>query len=916
MAQNVLQIDGVVSNGGLDKVNTGTLALTNSGNTLLVPAVQLNAGNLAVANSGALGGPLSVGGTSGLRGLAGPVTISQPITVGSPFTVYGDQPVTLAGTVTASTSTTLALNVAGTPAAPGVVFSGTTALDLGANTLTVSTASVNASRVDGTVTGLGGLTKQGLGTLQLTQANSYAGTTTVAAGVLNVARADSLGPSTTAVQRFTIQGNPAAGNISEVQRLSFQAADLNSVSGTFTLRYGANPAQAQSVVWDPNPSALRTRIQTALNQIFGANTTSVALVSPANSTTEATFDITFIGTLGGTNLRPINLDIATLFGLSSDPGQQLATVVDGAGNEVQVIDLRNFDGQNASGTFLLRYLFDIAGQTAEVVYASDPVTLTGNIQVALNSIFGVGNARAWLISTNPDGSAREIEVTWSNTGLFAGVNLQPLSFGSRNEIQTITFSNISAATTGSFQITAPDGNFRIIDWTIDPNVMLSRIQTAMNELAGPGNTIVRIVSGSQGTGASSQYEIEFVGALGNQNLPPLTGTTPAFTVTDQLVNGTVSAATTVQGAGILFNGVAQGAAGLPTISTRANGVGTEMNRLQLSGLITGGSFGLRYAVDNSNGIFSNTQTISWNANPATLLTNIQNALNTMFGTGNTRVFLAQTTNPATFEINFGAGLSYANIDDLQAFNINLSVASGSAGVSMTTLAQGAGNEVQRISQTGNGPFALTFGGFSPGTQVAGNPTATTLQNYLNSITSASGFQGVPSGVTTLNGNTVVYGPQGGPWYVVFRNQLAFTDVPRFFPLPTVGTTVAVTNFVGNGPGTATPNPVEGPSFALTFNNQTTRPLSYKGRNTAPSAAEVEAALNDLPALAALGGPVSVTSTTDAAGLTTYTVTFARNEVQRLSFFGSPTGGTFRLSLDLPGGTVTTGDIAFSPTPAT
>ena len=77
---------------------------------------------------------------------------------------------------------------------------------------------------------------------------------------------------------------------------------------------------------------------------------------------------------------------------------------------------------------------------------------------------------------------------------------------------------------------------------------------------------------------------------------------------------------------------------------------------------------------------------------------------------------------------------------------------------------------------------------------AGNPNAATLLTYLNTISSGTGFQGVPTkdplgnNISSLNNNVFVFG--NTHHYVVFRNQLAFTDVPRFFGEGSVGTNVS------------------------------------------------------------------------------------------------------------------------------
>src|SRR4029078_13526866 len=134
-------------------------------------------------------------------------------------------------------------------------------------------------------------------------------------------------------------------------------------------------------------------------------------------------------------------------------------------------------------------------------------------------------------------------------------------------------------------------------------------------------------------------------------------------------------------------------------------------------------------VDEPNGIFSNTQKIPWNPDPDQLRDNIQLALNNMFspdpsGTQNVKVLLRTAgknsgTSPAIYDINFGAGLAYTNIDDLVIQSNNLR-GNGPVSPSFTNFVQGIGNEMQRISQTGNGQINLSFGGVQGHMTIGGN----------------------------------------------------------------------------------------------------------------------------------------------------------------------------------------------------
>ena len=204
------------------------------------------------------------------------------------------------------------------------------------------------------------------------------------------------------------------------------------------------------------------------------------------------------------------------------------------------------------------------------------------------------------------------------------------------------------------------------------------------------------------------------------------------------------------------------------------------------------------------------------------------------------------TSPAAWDIFWGRGLAYVNIDNIDATSTAASPVStltgtGPVSPSFGTFTNGTGNEMQRISQTGNGAFALAFGGFTPTTAPIANPTPAQVQTYLNTITNAGGFQGVPSNITSLSGNTTVFGREnGGPYYVVFNRGLAFTDVPRFFAKPAIGTTMSLWMLRAS---TMRGIP-EGPSIALTYTplggaGQQTRPVGYAGRNTPPTAQSVQ-----------------------------------------------------------------------------
>ena len=119
------------------------------------------------------------------------------------------------------------------------------------------------------------------------------------------------------------------------------------------------------------------------------------------------------------------------------------------------------------------------------------------------------------MSTHADGSADVIEVAFLNptsntTGQFAGVNLDNLIFETRNETQTLTFTNINAGTNGSFDLNSPLDT-RTVNWNPDPKILLNgdggattigiipALRQLLNPTGGPDNFTVAQVTNTQFT---------------------------------------------------------------------------------------------------------------------------------------------------------------------------------------------------------------------------------------------------------------------------------------------------------------------------------------------------------------------------------------------------------------------------------
>ncbi len=207
--------DGSLSGAGtLAKGGTGKLSLTGSSSGLSA-AVNISAGivNASGAAANLLGtGTVSVSGTGNLEVQAG-ATLANALSLNSNGTGALDGAIqNIAGNNTLSGTVTLAGNSRVQSDAGTLTISNTVAL--GANTLNVG--GVGNTTVSGAISGTGGLTKDGAGTLQLAGANTFSGNIAVNAGVVQLG------------------ANHVIPNAASVSLAAGAAFDLNGKTDTFT----------------------------------------------------------------------------------------------------------------------------------------------------------------------------------------------------------------------------------------------------------------------------------------------------------------------------------------------------------------------------------------------------------------------------------------------------------------------------------------------------------------------------------------------------------------------------------------------------------------------------------------------------------------------------------------------------------
>jgi fibronectin-binding autotransporter adhesin len=277
---------GVIHTLGTLSIGANTLSVAAGGNVNSNSPYGLTFGSttftgdatFSVANNGTGTGTLTLGALNG-GAVARTITKSGTgaLTLGSAATslVDGTAINITAGTlnsnnatalgslanVTVSSGATLSLGASQTL---GALNGSAGSVTLGASTLTVGSTNDLNSSFGGVISGTGALTKAGTGTLTLSGANTYAGLTTVSAGILNIQNGSALGATTTgttvssgatlqlqggisvSAEALTISGAGAAGqngalvNVSGINNygglLSLGAAStISSNSGTLNL---------------------------------------------------------------------------------------------------------------------------------------------------------------------------------------------------------------------------------------------------------------------------------------------------------------------------------------------------------------------------------------------------------------------------------------------------------------------------------------------------------------------------------------------------------------------------------------------------------------------------------------------------------------------------------------------------------
>ena len=250
-------IGSVIDGAGksLDKVGTGTLTLT--GDNTYTGATTISSGTLSLGN----------GGTTG--SVAGNIVDNTALVFNRSNALTYAGLISGAGTVTKSGAGALTLTGDNTYTGATTIGAGTLSIGSGGTTGSVTGNIVddaalvfnrsNALTYAGLISGTGTVTKNGAGTLTLTGDNTYAGTTTISAGILSLGNGGTTGSVT--------------GNIVDNAALVFNRSSALTYAGLIS---GAGTV---------TKSGTGTLTLTGANTYTGTTTISAGMLSIGNGGT-------------------------------------------------------------------------------------------------------------------------------------------------------------------------------------------------------------------------------------------------------------------------------------------------------------------------------------------------------------------------------------------------------------------------------------------------------------------------------------------------------------------------------------------------------------------------------------------------------------------------------------------------------
>ncbi len=429
-------ISGTISGtGSLTKSDAGTLQLSGASANTFSGGTMVNAGVLSLAK------------TAGVNAIAGNVTLGDGAGA-DVLRLNAANQIPDSSVINISSSGLFDLNGFNETVASVSSASANSQVALGIGTLTVDAAS--ASAFAGSISGTGNVTKQGAGTLTLSGANSFSGTASINAGVVNLQNAAALGSSGSTIvgsgaalelgggiavagKTLTVNGGGissggALRNINGDNSWSGavtigSAARIHSDSGTLTISGGVGGAQSLTVGGGGNTTISGAIASGSLTK----DGSGVLQLSGASANTYS----------GNAFLNAGTLSLAKTAGINAVSGN--VTVGDDAGADVLRLNAANQIPDSATVTISASGLFDLNGFGETVASVSSSSVAS---QIALGAgTLTVGDASASTFSGVISGTGNLVK-KGSGTMTLSGAN-------THSGLTTIDAGQLTVASGGS-----------------------------------------------------------------------------------------------------------------------------------------------------------------------------------------------------------------------------------------------------------------------------------------------------------------------------------------------------------------------------------------------------------------------------------------------------------------------------------
>ena len=577
---------GVIENGAaaslsLTKYGSGTLIL--SGNSTYTGATNISAGVINIQHANALGNSSKTTVASGATlQIQGDITIGAlPLTIkgvgvsttGALRNISGNN--TWGGTITTETPATSINSNAGT-----LTLNATNAINSTTN-IAVTFGGIGHITIPGTITiGSAGFTKDGSGTLTLTNANTYTGTTTINAGVVNIQNNTALGTSSL----VTVANNASLqlqNNITAAQPLNLSGSNaLKNISGDNT--------------WNGNIALV------AAYPVYITTTTGTLTISGiiANATTDASLTKVGDGTLllnaANTYTGATNINAGTITLGNNEVIANASNIVFNGGT----LNTNNFNetvGQlilqtnstlalgnsshtitfSSAGTFSFKRL-TITGWLGN--YASSSTTSTATAgKIFIGSTASLTREQLDQIQFN-DGTNNYYAVQLTTGEIVPGANTATSPTGYSNiQITALPTANgtWSALTDGIYTFTPNSDNANILYTDIQTKLLSADVKIITTNTSGTqvGNVnITNNITAPNNTSTAHNFYIIASGDINVVNAITLSSSyTPANNI-NFTATGNISVNAAINTAGwVNYVGTTNGAAAAGSITLNASG---------------------------------------------------------------------------------------------------------------------------------------------------------------------------------------------------------------------------------------------------------------------------------------------------------------------------------------------------------